>query len=86
MKETKQYLLPARSIAYILYHMVYDKIYDPDVFWKFEAKYPDIINKEIVSWHAFGGLWAYYKSSMGSVEGIKFWETLLENNMDKLHA
>lgn len=61
--------------------MVNDKIYDPEVFEKFEAKYPDLINKQIYSRHAFGGLWAYYKSSLGSIEGIKFWEELLESNL-----
>jgi len=45
-----------------------------------------LINKTICSRHAYGGLWAYYKSSLGSPEGILFWEKILEENMDNLHA
>mgnify|MGYP000872284790 CR=1 FL=1 len=66
--------------------MVNAKIYDPDVFQKFESKYPDLINTTVVSRHAFGGLWAYYKSSLGSLEGIEYWEKMLENNIKFLHA
>lgn len=40
--------------------MATSKIYDPQVYENFEAKYPDLINKTIVSRHAFGGLWGYY--------------------------
>lgn len=51
------------------------------IFKEFEARYKDLINTEITSRHAFGGLWAYYKSSIGSLEGLKFWEEAIEKNL-----
>ena len=82
IKERKTFLLPLRGMGYMLYHIAYSKTYEPEIFREFEERYRDLISTQVLTRHAFGGLWAYYKSSMGTLEGLKFWEDTLEKNLD----
>ena len=35
---------------------------------------------------AFGGLYAYYKSNQGTLYGVDFWASLLEDHIDMMHV
>ena len=65
--------------------MAFSHTYDPNLIKEFEARYLDVVNKEITTRHAFGGVWAYYRTSWGTPTGLRFWENLLETNMSHLH-
>ena len=64
-------------MAYILYNMVQDGIYDPSVFENFEKHYRTTEKKELNGRMAFGALWGYYKSNQGSLFGVDFWTSIL---------
>lgn len=85
VKQEKAYLLPQRNIGFLLFQMAKNKMWMPEVFKGFEAQYPNLVSKELTTRHAYGGLWAYYYSNQGSLEGIDFWEKTLEQNSNKLH-
>lgn len=73
-------------MAYILYNMVVADMYDPLVFEKFEAGYRTVSSKHMSGRVAFGALWAYYKSNQGSLYGIDFWTSVLEDHVDDLRV
>ena len=60
-------------------------IYDPEVYQKFEAEYSYIFSVSMITRQTFGGVWAYYRSNAGSLEGIEFWENKLEEDTSKIH-
>ena len=84
MKHEKNYYLPVSRIGFMLYHMVMDKIYDPEVFLRFEEVYPNLRKTGYATRHAFGGLWACYQGNQGTENGIYFWEHKLEENYSHL--
>ena len=77
--DAKRYNIPLNRMAYILYNMVQDDIYDPSVFDNFEKNYRTKEKKELNGRMAFGALWAYYKSNQGSLFGVDFWTSILQD-------
>lgn len=55
--------MPLKDMAYILYNMVQDNIYDPLVFEQFEKQYRTVNGKQMSGRIAFGALWAYLKGN-----------------------
>ena len=73
-------------MSYILYNMTIDGIYDPLVFQKFEERYRTVPSKAMSGRIAFGGLWAYFKSNQGTMYGVDFWTSKLEDYLDDIRA
>ena len=87
IKEThdRGFRLPVKNMALILYNMQLKEIYDPVIYEGFEKELPSASTKYNCGRICFGALYAYYKSNLGSMYGIDFWESQLEDNLDTLH-
>lgn len=85
MKDTKTFLLPKRNICWLLYQMAREKYYDPEFIGNLETAYNHYTSTKITPRHAFGALYSYYYLNQGSVEGIKYWEETMEDNLDGVH-
>lgn len=86
LHDRQNYGIPLQKMAYILYNMVKEDIYDPSVFENFALKYQTVAKTNLTSRHAFGALWACYKSNQATVDDIHFWASLLQDNSDNTHA
>lgn len=73
-------------MAYILYNMIQDDIYDPSVFENFEKHYRTTEIKNLNARMAFGALWAYYKSNQGTLFGVDFWTSILQDNVKEMRV
>ena len=78
--------MPLKNMAYLLYNMTFDKIYDPLVYEKFESNYKITSSKYMNARLAFGAVYAYYKSNQGTLFGVDFWESKLEDNIEGTHV
>lgn len=61
-------------------------VYDPLIYEKFEAQYRTAERKHVTARHAYGALVAYFRSNQGTPYGVDFWESLLEDEIEMLHA
>lgn len=59
-------------------------IYDPELFLNFEKMYKEISIVKMGSRHAFGAVYAYYRSNQGTQYGIDFWEENLTKYLNGL--
>lgn len=82
----KGYKLPVKNMALILYNMSYKEIYDPTLYEGFESVYPIASTKHCCARVCYGALSAYYKSNQGTLYGVDYWESLLEDNLESLHV
>lgn len=73
-------------MAYLIYNMTFDNIYDPLVYEKFEANYKITSGKHMNARIAFGAIYAYYKSNQGTLFGVDFWESKHEDYIDGMHV
>ncbi len=88
MKEQQAYDIPLRGAFYILYNAAKKDIKDPELFAGFEKQLPYCSNKQVIrKWPSqvlareiFGGLYAYYKCSCGSLEMLSKLEDALALN------
>ena len=71
-------------MAYILYNMTFNEIYEPVIYKKFEEGYTTVSSTHMSARVAFGGVYAYYKSNQGTMFGIDFWESKLEDHVDDM--
>ena len=53
---------------------------------KFEENYGRLISTKVSPREAFGGLWACYESNLASLEGIKYWEKVMEKHAGSFHS
>ena len=81
MADQQRYNLPLNKMAFVLYNMVMADIFDPSIFEKFEQNYASTSSKHMSGRYAFGGLWAYYKSNQGSLYGVDFWTSLVQDHI-----
>lgn len=86
LHDKADYAIPLKDKAHLLYNMAKQDMYDPFVYEKFEATMKTSNSNHMCSRMAFGALWAYYKTNMGTRYGIDFWESQLEDNLEGLHA
>jgi hypothetical protein len=75
-----------KTMAHLLYNMEKADIYEPSVFERFETFLKANEDKNLVTRHAFGAVWAYYRSNCGSQFGLDYWEAKLEDMLDNLHV
>lgn len=80
------YTVPLKNQAYLIYNMAVKEIYDPLIYEKFEANMKTTSSQHLAARHAYGALYAYYKSNQGTRFGIDFWESTLEDHLSMLHA
>ena len=73
-------------MAFLLYNMEKANIFDPTVYENFERAYKTAKSEHMLPRVCFGALHAYYKTNQGTKFGIDFWESLLEDHIDGLHA
>ena len=86
IKDKGSYKLPAKNIAYLLYHVAKSEIYDPDLFAGFENIYREVTSTRMTARHAMGGVYGYYRSNQGTRYGVDYWEEHLLKNSQTLHA
>ena len=84
--DSNKYNVPLKQMAYIMYNMVQDNIYDPSVFEQFEKQYRTVSSKHMSGRVAFGALWAYLKSNQGTLYGVDFWTSKLEDNIKDMRV
>lgn len=82
----ESYRMPLKNQAYVLYNMAIKGVYDPELYAKFEEGYKTVSSKHMTSRIAYGGVWAYYKSNQGTMFGVDFWESTLEDHAENVHA
>jgi len=75
-----------KTIAHLLYNMEKADIYDQSIYTKLEHFYKTNEDKNLVTRHAFGAVWAYYRSNCGTQFGLDYWEVKLEEMIDNLHC
>ena len=80
------YRLPLKNMAYLLYNMCHKGVYDPVIYEKFEENYQVTSSEHMRARFAYGGLFAYYRSNQGTMFGIDFWESKLEDCIDGMRA
>jgi hypothetical protein len=86
LHDSRNYNIPLRNRAHLIYNMAKKGIYDPTIYLGFEETYKTAANQHLVARMCFGALWAYYKTNQGTRFGIDFWESKLEDNIEQLHA
>ena len=86
IKHKGSYKLPAKNIAYLLYHVAKSEIYDPDLFAGFEGVYREVTSTKMTARHAMGGVYGYYRSNQGTHYGVDYWEGHLATNSATLHV
>ena len=86
MNDKSRFNLPLQRMAFVLYNMVYEGIYDPSVFEQFEKHFRTVSSKNLTGRTAFGALWAYYKGNQGSLYGIDFWTSKLQDNITDMRV
>jgi hypothetical protein len=86
LHDSGKYRLPLKNMAYLIYNMTFDNIYDPLVYEKFEANYKITSGKHMNARIAFGAIYAYYKSNQGTLFGVDFWESIHEDHIDGMHV
>ena len=79
LHDQTRYNVPLKQMAFIMYNMTVDGIYDPSIFEMFEKNYRTTSSKHMSGRLAFGALWAYYKSNQGTLFGIDFWTAKLQD-------
>lgn len=84
--DAQRYNIPLNKMAYILYNMAVADLFDPLIYEKFEKLYSTTSQKSMSGRYAFGALWAYYKSNQGSLYGIDFWTSKLQDNIDDMRV
>jgi len=84
--DQRRYNVPLNKMAYILYNMAVADIFDPLVYEKFESHYSTTSNKHMSGRFAFGALWAYYKSNQGSLYGVDFWTSVLQDHVSDMRV
>ena len=67
-------------MAYILYNAAKRGIKDSELYANYEKQMPYAVNMTLYPREAFGGLYAYYKSSLGTFSRMRYFETLVEKN------
>ena len=73
-------------MAYILYNMTISGIYDPSIFEFFEKEYRTTSSKHMSGRIAFGALWAYYKSNQGTLYGVDFWTSKVQDHINDIRV
>ena len=69
-----------------MYNMTQSDMYDPSVFENFEKLYNTTSSKHMSGRIAFGTLWAYYKSNQGTLYGVDFWTSKLQDHIDDIRV
>ena len=86
MYDRHNFNVPLKKMAYVLYNMTVADIYNPDVFLRFEGCYRTCSKKHMEARSAFGALWAYYKSNSGTMYGIDFWTSKLQDDVNNMRV
>lgn len=73
-------------MANILYNMSLYDTYDPEFYAMLEAEYKTVTKTHMTSRHAMGALYGYYRSGMGTQEGLQFWEDNIIKYLDHLYC
>ena len=84
--DKQRYNFPLKQMAYIIYNMTVAGIHDPSVFENFEKEYRMASSKNMSGRLAFGALWGYYKSNQGTLYGIDFWTSKLQDHIDDMRV
>jgi len=70
----------------LLYNMSIKEVYDPLVYEKFENHLRVADRTNVTARHAYGALVAYFRSNQGSQFGIDYWQSVLEDEIETMHA
>lgn len=63
LHDQRNYNIPLRNRAHLIYNMAKKNIYDPTIYHGFEESYKTAANQNLVARMCFGALWAYYKTN-----------------------
>ncbi len=61
-----------------MYHMAKNNIHEAEIYRGFEEKFRESIGKEVAARHAMGALYGYYKSGLGTKQGLDLWEAKMD--------
>ncbi len=78
--------MPLRSMAYILYNAARQGINDPELFENYEKQMPYCSDMTLRPREAFGGVYAYYRTGLGTTKKMKYFEAYLEKHRDKVRT
>jgi len=79
----KDYDVPLRSMAYVLYNAAKRGISDPELYENYEKQMP-FVSDSLTPREAFGGMYAYYRSSLGTPAKILPFEKMVETNFKRM--